>query len=190
MNYRKVYSKLIRLGKDKTPEGANARSKARNIKGKRIGGGDHRKTRKRNPGYYKGGLNDEHIDPDDIDKMFRDLENYNYKYIPIEKISYTQMDAKYIPHHSKPSCPKCNLPNIDREPILEQLSGIRWKCWLCDTIWVKSSSNKLIKVEDVKNKNSGDDDPSNPGNLLHKGKRIIGNSGPPKGTPGNPRVIP
>ena len=175
MNYRKVYSKLIRLGKDKTPEGAVARRKARQFKGKRV---DDRDLRK------------EDIDPDDIDKMFRDLENYNYKYIPIEKISYTRMDAKYIPHHSKPSCPKCNLPNIDREPILEQLSGIRWKCWLCDTIWVKSSSNKLIKVEDAKNKNSGDDDPSNPGNLLHKGKRIIGNSGPPKGTPGNPRVIP
>ena len=54
MNYRKVYSKCMKLGKEKTPEGATARKKAALIKYKHIL--KVKPGRKRETVYKKGKL--------------------------------------------------------------------------------------------------------------------------------------
>ncbi len=199
MDYRKTYSKLIRLGKDMTPEGANARNKAAMIKGKKIDDKDHRKTRKRNQGYGKGGICGNEETWKNLDKIIRDGDFYNYCYIPTKRIESPKMDAKYIPHIDTPSCPVCNLPNIDREPLLQKATGIRWYCWQCRGFFVKGSDGKFRKIIEVSqpiqtiNDNDNDNDPSNPGNYQgqHKGKKIFGSgSNPPFGTPKNPRIVP
>lgn len=147
------------------------------------------------------------IDPKMIDRMIRDLQNYNYHYIPIKQIetktditniSIPSMNMKYIAPTNIPSCPKCNYPNIDREPLLKKLPGIRWHCWQCNGEFVKGSDGILRKVESETDKEK----PKSELEKLmgteayqakqHKGKQIIEPGGIPgqsKGTPNKPRII-
>ena len=139
-------------------------------------------------------------DPDVLERMLRDLYNYGSHphRVPTKQIESPKMDAKYIPHIDTPSCPVCNLPNIDREPLLQKATGIRWYCWQCKGFFVKGSDGKFRKIIEVSQpiqtiNDNDDDDPSNPGNYQgqHKGKKIFGSgSNPPFGTPGKPRVVP
>lgn len=88
-NYRDVYSKCLKLGKDPTQEGAAARKMARTIKGKKIANKDHRKTRKRNPGYDKGGINGNHETWENLDIIIRDFDFYGYRcVVPIRRLTW------------------------------------------------------------------------------------------------------
>ncbi len=212
MNYRNLYSKLIRLSKETTPEGAAARNKAALVKDKKIGNTDHRKTRKRNHGYDKGGIQGNKETWENLDKIIRDGDFYNYHYIPIKKIEQSkpeskspQIIAQYVPINDP--CPDC--PSYDGFPELKKSTGIRWHCWQCDNFFVKGSDGKYRKIEEAPRSEleklmNKKDTGVPPGQLgQHAGKKIIGSGGlpkhlhpggspapPKKGTPGNPRVVP
>ncbi len=194
MDYRKIYSKLVKLGKDKTPEGATARRKARQFKdNERVEDRDLREA--------------EDIDPDVIDMMFRELENYNYSYVPVKQIespttvTVPRMDAKYIPQRA--SCPECDIAKTGFPELIPTGSGTTLLCWDCRREFAYSSEGRLIEQREVE-ETFGDNDPSNPGNYSTQNRRkdgsIIGGwqANPPKpapkpvpkGTPKNPRVVP
>lgn len=82
MNYRKVYTKCIRLGKEPTKEGAAARRKARQIKETKL---DGKNMSERDEAQWKT-----------LDMFLSDMYMYNYKYIPIKELGMQKDNIKCI----------------------------------------------------------------------------------------------
>ena len=192
MNWRNKYSKILRLGKEMTPEGETARRMAKKVKEKHLGGKDLRK---------------DEIDPEMVDRMFRDLENYNYKYIPRKQIESPKMHAEYNPS-KKDACPKCSIRGGKFPETLPTGRGKQRRCYYCGGTFYRLPSGQLVEWgKPVERQDSGEGE--NPGDYqTHAGQRILGKSGPPglpqptkpmggnkpvpkpvKGTPGKPRVV-
>jgi len=95
MNYRKLYKKLIRLGKVMTPEGSLARNKAKAVKIKYLPDRDLRRKD------LQGKLL--------LDCIIRDTEFYNYHYIPLENERMPNIQKLHL---------RGSLPKIRQVPVV------------------------------------------------------------------------
>jgi hypothetical protein len=202
MNYRKVYSKLIRLGKVKTVEGAMARSMAQKIKENKLDGKKQHRNRKGEEAEWKN-----------LDKIIRDQEFYNYRYSPIERIAQDSATQPWFRNETEKGliCKRCTQGKGDY-PILRQGGDSYRKPLICPVCGTLHNKNGTVKDDPARDPGTvPDGDPSNPGNYQNQNRRMDGSlkqptkptvppgkpvpkplpgQQPPFGTPKNPRVVP